>query len=133
MEEHTVELVEPATDVLEGGAASDVVDDESSDGAAVIGGCDGAEAFLAGGIPNLSFDFLAVDDHALSLKLDADRGLWVRIELVPSVAGKEVGFADGGISDDHYLEEILFTSLVVRHFFSSSLFLILGYSEMKER
>ena len=113
----TVELIEPATDVLERRGASDVVDDEGSDGAAVIGGGDGAEAFLAGGIPNLSFDFFVVDEHALSLELDADGGFGVGVELVACVAGEEVRFADGGVSDDDDLEEVLFASLVVRHVF----------------
>ncbi|KAF2601324.1 hypothetical protein F2Q70_00024534 [Brassica cretica] len=86
----TVELVEPATDVLERRGAGDVVDDEGSDGAAVVGGGDGAEAFLAGGIPNLSFDFFVVDEHALGLELDADGGFGVGVELVAGVAGEEI-------------------------------------------
>jgi hypothetical protein len=113
IETHTVELIEPATDVFESGATSDIVDDEGSNGATVISRCNGAEAFLTGGIPNLSFDLFAVDEHALSLKLDADSGFGIGIELVTGVASEEIGFADGGITDDNNLEEVLFASLVV--------------------
>lgn len=82
----TVELVEPAGDAFEGGGTSDVVDDEGADGAAIIGGGDSAEPLLAGGVPNLSFDFFAVQIEALSVEFDADCGFRVHTELVASVS-----------------------------------------------
>jgi len=68
---------------------------------------------LAGGVPNLSLDFLGVDLQALSLELDAYGGLGVHIELVAGVAGKEVGFSDRRVSDYDDLEEVLFSSFVI--------------------
>ena len=110
----TFKLVEPAADAIEGGAAGDVVDNEGADSAAVVGGGDGAESLLAGGVPNLSLDFLGVDFQALSLELDAYGGLGVHVELVPGVAGEKVGFAHRRVSDYDDLEEVLFSSLVLR-------------------
>lgn len=92
--ESTFKLVEPAPHAVEGGSAGDIIDNESADSAAVVGGGNGAESLLAGGVPNLSLDFLGIDLQALGLELDAYGGLGVHIELVASIAGKEVGFAD---------------------------------------
>ncbi|KAF7837094.1 hypothetical protein G2W53_005576 [Senna tora] len=112
----TLELIEPAADTVEGGPAADIVDDESTDSASVVGRGDGTESLLTSGVPNLGLDFLAVDFQALCLKLNANGCLRVGIELVAGVAGEQVGFADGGIADYDDFEEVLFTSLVVgRH------------------
>jgi len=115
----TFKLVEPATDAIEGGTTGDVVDNEGADNAAVVGEGDGAESLLAGGVPNLSLDFLGVDFQALSLELDAYGGLGVHVELVPGVAGQQVRFPHRGVSDYDDLEEVLFSSLVLRtrHYF----------------
>lgn len=107
---HTVKLLKPSLGVLEGGFPGDIVDDEGPDGAAVIGGCDSPEPLLAGGVPHLSFDFLAVELHHLGLKLHADGGLGVVVELVSGEPGEQIGFAHGGITYDHYLEQILLPS-----------------------
>lgn len=103
----TVELVEPAADAVEGGAAGDVVDDEGADGSAVVGGGDGAEALLAGCVPDLGLHLLALDFDDLSLELDADGGLGVEVELVTGEPGEKVRLADGRVPDHHYLEEVL--------------------------
>lgn len=112
----TLELIEPATDTVEGGPAADIVDNESTNSASVVSGGDGTEPLLASGVPNLGLDLLAVDFQALSLKLDAYGSLGVGIELVASVAGEQVGFANGGVADYDDFEEVLFASFVVgRH------------------
>ena len=108
------ELLEPAGDTVEGGAAADVVDDKCADGTAVVGGGDGAKPFLAGGVPNLGLDLLAVDLHALSLELDADGGLGVGVELVAGVARQEVGLAHRRVTDYHHLEEVLLALVLLR-------------------
>ena len=114
----TGELVEPAKDGVEGGAASDVVDEEGGDGAAVVGGGDGAESLLAGGVPDLSLDLSAVDLHRLSLELDADRGLGVGVELVPREPRQQVRLPNRRVADQHDLEQVLL--LLRRLFFPSS-------------
>ena len=46
-----VDLLQPLLDVVEAVHVGDIVDDADAVGAAVVGGCDGAEALLAGGVP----------------------------------------------------------------------------------
>ena len=46
-----VDLLEPLLDVVERVHVGDIVDDTDPVGATVVGGGDGAEALLAGGIP----------------------------------------------------------------------------------
>ena len=85
----TVELQEPAADAVKGGAAGDVVDEERAEGAAVVGGGDGAEALLASGVPDLGLDLLAIDVHALRLELHPNGGLGVEVELAARVPGQQ--------------------------------------------
>lgn len=97
--ERTAELIEPALDAVEGTPAGDIVDDKRGGGAAVVGGSDGPKPLLAGGVPDLSLDLLAVDFHHLRLELDADRGLGVAIELIPSESREEIRFPHRGVAD----------------------------------
>ena len=62
---------------------------------------------LAGGVPNLGLDDLAVDLEAAGGELDADGGLGLEAELVLGEAGEEVGLADAGVADEHHLEEVV--------------------------
>ena len=55
-------FLEPSSEVFEGIAAGDVVDEEGTGGAAVVGAGDGAEGFLAGCVPYLKLSkFVFVD------------------------------------------------------------------------
>lgn len=47
----SVDLLQPLLDVVERVHVGDIVDDADAVGAAVVRGCDGSEALLAGGIP----------------------------------------------------------------------------------
>lgn len=69
------QLLEPPGDVLVGLVLADVVDEERTDGAAVVRRGDGAVALLAGGIPDLGLDGLGVDLDGAGGELDADGGL----------------------------------------------------------
>ena len=62
---------------------------------------------LAGGVPNLGLDDLAVDLEAAGGELDTDGGLGLEAELVLGEAGEEVGLADAGVADEHHLEEVV--------------------------
>jgi hypothetical protein len=50
----SVNLLQPLLDVVERVHVGDIVDDADAVGAAVVRGCDGAEALLAGRVPLLS-------------------------------------------------------------------------------
>jgi hypothetical protein len=48
-------------DVLEAFLFGDIVDDEYGMCPLIVGACDGPEAFLAGGVPDLQFDYFSLD------------------------------------------------------------------------
>lgn len=52
------QLLEPPGDILVGLVLADVVNEEGTDSATVVSGCDGAVTFLTSSIPNLSLDGL---------------------------------------------------------------------------
>ena len=51
-----LELGDPVFGFDEGGGFGEVVDDEGGLGVAVVHGCEGGEALLAGGVPDFEFD-----------------------------------------------------------------------------
>jgi len=69
---------------------ANVVHEKSANGTAVLSGRDSAVAFLAGGIPDLSFDCFGVDLDRASGELDADGGLGVEVEFVAGESGEKV-------------------------------------------
>mmetsp|Transcript_8630 Transcript_8630/g.24220 ORF Transcript_8630/g.24220 Transcript_8630/m.24220 type:complete len:319 (-) Transcript_8630:1038-1994(-) len=102
-----VDLVEPLLDVVEGFVVGDVVDDDDAVGAAVVRGGDGAEALLAGGVPNLELDGLAVELDGADLKVDADGGdVGFRVGVVGE-SEEKARLADAGVSDEQELEEVI--------------------------
>jgi hypothetical protein len=81
---------------------ADVVDEQCSNSATVVGGGDSTVSFLAGGIPDLGFNGFGVDLNAARGKFDADGRLGIEIEFVASEAREEVGLSYTGVSDqDH--------------------------------
>ena len=88
------QLLEPPGHVLIGLVLADVVDEQSSDGAAVVGRGNGTVALLAGGIPDLRLDGLGVDLDRPGSELDADGGLGVDVELVAGESAQQVGLSD---------------------------------------
>ena len=77
---------------------ADVVDEEGANSAAVVGGGDSSVAFLTRGVPDLSFDGLAVDLDAAGCEFDTDGGFAVEIEFVAGEAREEVGFSDARVA-----------------------------------
>jgi hypothetical protein len=107
------QLFEPSGDVLVCLVLADIVDEQGTDGAAVVSRGDGAVTLLASGIPDLSLDGLVVDLDAACSKLDTDGRLRIKVELVAGETAQEVGFTDTRISDQDDLEEELRELLVV--------------------
>jgi hypothetical protein len=121
-----VDLLQPVADVVERLLVRDVVDDDDAVRAAVVGGGDGAEALLAGRVPDLELDLLAVELEVADLEVDADGGD-VRVSVrVVGEAEKKARLADAGIADEKKLEKVI----VLSHFFLKGCFfcfvLILG-------
>lgn len=108
------QLLQPPRDVLVSLLLGDVVNEEGTHGAAVVGRCDGTVTLLTGGIPDLRLDGLVVDLNAARGELDADGGLAVQVELIAGESREQVGLSDTGVSYEHHLEqEIVF--VVVGH------------------
>ena len=76
------QLAQPPFAVLEALAPRDVVHKQRADRAAIICGGDRAVALLAGGVPHLGLDGLAVVLDLPRRELHADRRLRVLAELV---------------------------------------------------
>ena len=74
--------LEPLRAVLEAVAVGDVVHDQRTHRISVVGGRHGAVPLLAGGVPHLCLDRLAVMLDLPRRKLDADGALRVRMELI---------------------------------------------------
>jgi hypothetical protein len=106
------QLLQPPCHVLVGLVLGDVVDEQRTDSAAVVGGGDGAVALLAGGVPDLCFDGLAVYLDTTCCEFYADGRFAVQVEFVAREAGEEVGFADARVAYQDYLEEELYSILV---------------------
>ena len=79
------QLTHPVAHVVVRFFVGDVVDKEDALAPAKVGRGNGAEALLAGSVPDQEFEARAVDVDLLDLVVDADGGDEVRVERV---AGK---------------------------------------------
>ena len=59
---------------VEGPLVRDIVDEQDAHGTTVVGRRDGTEALLAGRVPDLQLDALAVELNGPNLEVDADGG-----------------------------------------------------------
>lgn len=62
------------TRTIKGPLVGNIVDQQDAHGATVVGGSNGAEALLAGGIPDLQLYALAIELNGPDLEVDSDRG-----------------------------------------------------------
>ena len=111
----TLELIEPPSNTIKGGAAADIIHHECPHSASIVGRSNCPEALLAGSVPYLSLDLLSIDLHALRLKLHPNRGLGVDIKLVASISREQVRFPHRRISNDHHFEQILLSFFVLHY------------------
>lgn len=116
--ELTGELIEPALDAIEGSPTTNIVNNKRTDSAAIVSGSDGPEALLAGGVPDLGLDLLAVDIDDLGLELHSNGGLGVLVELVASEPPEQVRLPHRRVPNQHYLEQVLLSFLPTRHLLS---------------
>ena len=81
-----------------------IVDKQNAHGAAVVGRRDGAEALLAGRVPYLQLDALAVKLDGADLEVDADGGDEGRGEGVLAEAQQTARLADARVADEEQLD-----------------------------
>jgi hypothetical protein len=95
------QLFQPSADILVSLMFADVVDEQGTDGTAVVRRGNGAVAFLARGVPDLRLDRFGVDLDRSGGKLDADGGLGVQVELVSGKSAEKVRFSNSRVSDQN--------------------------------
>ena len=73
------DLFQPVSNMVEGVSSKcfpslpgDIVDQQGSDGATIVGASDRPEVLLTGGVPDLEFDVLIIDGDSFCSELDAD-------------------------------------------------------------
>lgn len=92
------QLLQPSRHVLVRLVLRDIVDEQRTHGATIVGRGDGAVAFLTRCVPNLGLDGFAVDLDAAGCEFDADGGLAVEVEFVAGESREQVRFADAGVA-----------------------------------
>ena len=107
-----IDLLDPVLEIIEGFSFGDWVDKYHSSGSFVVGFSDGLKPFLAGGIPDLHFDFDAIDIDGFDFKIDADGGHVGHFILLVDVAEEDVGLADCCVSDYHQLYQVVVFFLI---------------------
>lgn len=108
-----VDLLDPVLEVVKGLAVGDAVDQNDSCCSLVVGFGDCFESFLTGRVPDLHFDFDAIDIDGFDFEVDADSGHVAHLILLVDVTQKDVGLANGRVSDDdqfHQVVVLLFVS-----------------------
>lgn len=108
------QLLEPPRNVLVCLVLANIVDEQGADSTSVVRRRDGAVPFLAGGVPNLCLDGLGVDLDRPGGKLDADGGLGVYVELIPSESTEQVGLSDTRVSDQNNCEMAVLVCIASR-------------------
>ena len=72
-----------------------IVDEECSDGTAIVRAGDGTEVFLSCCVPNLQFDNQFIDCCYFGAELYSDGGIMVGFELTVDELQHDAGLADG--------------------------------------
>lgn len=97
-------LFQPSRDIVVGLVFADVVDEQSTNSASVVGRCDGTVSFLTGSIPYLSLDCFGVNLDGSGREFDADGGFRIEIEFVARETAEKIGLSNARVSDQDHLE-----------------------------
>jgi hypothetical protein len=92
-------LRNPIADTLKAPPIGNIVHEQNALRSSEITGRDGPEPFLAGSIPNLQLDSLAVDFDILNFEVDANGGDECGREGIVGVSEEKAGFAHSRIAD----------------------------------
>lgn len=96
------QFLQPPRDILVRLMLADVIYEQRANSATVVGGCDGAVAFLARRVPDLGLDGLCVDLDAAGRELDANGRLAVQVEFVARESREKVRLADARVANQHH-------------------------------
>lgn len=98
------EFLQPPGDVVVGLVLADVVNEQGTNGATIVGRSNSSVSLLAGSIPDLSLDCLRINLDRAGCELDAYRRLRVEVELITGEPAQEVGLSDTGVTDEHHCD-----------------------------
>lgn len=112
------QLFQPPCHILISLMLANIVHQQRTHSAAVIGRSDGTVALLASGIPYLCLNGFGVDLDGAGCKFYAYCALGVEVEFIASETGEEVGLSDARVSDeDHCLREALLVVPFLEEFY----------------
>lgn len=92
---------------MESFSVIDWVYEYDSSSSFVISFGDSFESLLAGSIPDLHFDFDAVDIDGFDFEIDTDGGDMSYFILFIGISEKDVSFANSGVSDDDNFDKVV--------------------------
>lgn len=92
---------------MESFSVIDWVYEYDSSSSFVISFGDSFESLLAGSIPDLHFDFDAVDIDGFDFEIDTDGGDMSYFILFIGISEKDVSFANSGVSDDDDFDKVV--------------------------
>ncbi len=102
-----VDIAQPLADAIKRLAVGDVVDEHDAHGASVVRRRDRVEALLAGRVPDLKFDLLAVQIYGLHFEVDADGRDERGVERVVREAAQNACLAYARVADEQDLEQVV--------------------------
>jgi hypothetical protein len=98
-----LDLGNPVADALEAATIRDIVHEQNALSAAEVARCDGAEALLPGGVPNLQLNASSINVNVLDFEVDPDGSDEGRRERVIGITQQKAGFPDPAVSDHEKL------------------------------
>lgn len=99
-------VLEPGRQVVERLAARNVVHEQGAGRPAVVRARDRPERLLAGRVPNLQLDLLAVDGDHPRAELDPDRQVMDRLEALVGKLEQQAGLANTCVAYDDVFEQV---------------------------
>ena len=100
-------MFHPVLKTLESFSVIDWVYEYDSSSSFVISFGDSFESLLACSIPDLHFDFDAVDIDGFDFEIDTDGGDMSYFILFIGISEKNVSFANSGVSDDDNFDKVV--------------------------
>lgn len=64
--------------------------------------------FLAGSVPDLSFDGLVLDNKSPSLELNTNSGFGIQTELIPGEASKYLWLTHSWVADEDHFKYVVY-------------------------
>ena len=100
-------MLDPVFQVVKGLPVGNAIDKDYTCSTFIVCFSDCFEPFLASCVPNLHFDFDAIDIDSFDFEVDANSGNMTHFILLVDVAEEDVCFSDCSISDDDELDQVV--------------------------